>query len=140
MFFVPLPLDTTVQTIEDITNSRGMSSVGLPNPELYIVVSGKPSKQKVLWQSMLNVAHVTAAIQKLKQINWLYANIDVSSVGDACQRIIESISDTTSTMLVNATAEDVKSFQAYTIRRLDQKQSNLSDTEHYKLMNVRKMH
>ena len=40
-------------------------------------------------------------------------------------------------MLVKATAEDVKSFQAYTIRRLDQKQSNLSDTEHYKLMNIK---
>ena len=64
-------------------------------------------------------------------------NINDASVGDACQRIIESISDTTSTMLVKATAEDVKSFQAYTIRRLDQKQSNLSDTEHYKLMNIK---
>ena len=61
----------------------------------------------------------------------------MSSVGDACQRIIESISDTTSTVLVKATAEDVSSFQAYTIRRLDQKQSHLSDTEHYKLMNVK---
>ena len=137
MFFLPLPLDKTVQTIDDVMNSRGMTSIGLPDPELYIVVSGNPSKQKVLWQSMVNVAHVTAAIQKLKQINWLYANIDDSSVGDACQRIIESISDTTSTMLVKATAEDVKSFQAYTIRRLDQKQSNLSDTEHYKLMNIK---
>ena len=50
-----------------------MSSVGLPDPELYIVVSGNPSKQKILWQSMVNVAHVTAAIKNLKQINWLYA-------------------------------------------------------------------
>ena len=137
MFFLPLPLDKTVQTIDDVMNSRGTPSVGLPDPELYIVVSGNPSKQKVLWQSLVNVAHVTAAIKKLKQINWLYANIDNSSAGDACQRIIESISDTTSTMLVKATAEDVKSFQAYTIRRLDQKQSNLSDTEHYKLMNIK---
>ena len=40
-------------------------------------------------------------------------------------------------MLVKASAEDVSSFQAYTIRRLDQKQSSLSDTEHYKLMNVK---
>ena len=137
MFFLPLPLDKTIQTIDDVMNSRTMSPVGLPDPELYIVVSGKPSKQKVLWQSMVNVTHVTAAIKKLKQINWLYANIDDASVGDACQRVIESISDTTSTMLVKATAEDVKSFQAYTIRWLDQKQSNLSDTEHYKLMNIK---
>ena len=38
---------------------------------------------------------------------------------------------------MKATADDVKSFQAYTIRRLDQKQSSLPDTEHYKLMNVK---
>ena len=43
----------------------------------------------------------------------------------------------TSTMLVKVTADDVNSFQSYTIRRLDQKQSCLTDTEHYKLMNVK---
>ena len=40
-----------------------MDSVGLPDPELYILVSGKLSKQKVLWQSMVNIAQVRAAIQ-----------------------------------------------------------------------------
>ena len=40
-------------------------------------------------------------------------------------------------MLVKAGSEDISSFQAYTIRRLDQKQSNLTDTEQYKLMNVK---
>ena len=129
MFFLPLPLDKTLQTIQDVDNSKGMASVRLPYPELYIVVSGKPSKQKVLWQSMVNVAQVKAAVQKLKQINWIYTNIDDSSVDDACQRIIESISDTSSTMLVKATADD--------IRRLDQKQSSLSDVKHYKLIDVK---
>ena len=57
-----------------------------------------------------------------------------SSVDDDSKRIIESISDTISTMLVKATAEDVKSFQAYIIWQLDQKRSHLSDTEHYKLI------
>ena len=40
-------------------------------------------------------------------------------------------------MLVRATAEDVNSFQAYTIRCLDQKQSTMADTEHYKLIDVK---
>ena len=39
-------------------------------------------------------------------------------------------------MLVRAPAEDVNSFQAYTIRHLDQKQSTMPDTEHYKLIDV----
>ena len=137
MFFLPLPLDKTLQTIEDVENSKDMDSVGLPNPELYILVSGKPSKQKVLWQSMVNIAQVRAAVQKLKQINWLYANIDDGSVDDASRRIVESVSDTTSTMLAKVTADDVKSFQSYTITRLDQKQSSLTDSEHFKLMNVK---
>ena len=81
---------------------------------------------------MVNIAQVRAVVQKLEQINWLYANIEDSSVDDASQCIVKSVSDTTSTMLV--TAEDVKSFQSYTIRRLDQKHSSLTDSE---LMNVK---
>ena len=65
MFFLPLPLDKTLQTIEDVENSKDVDSVGLPDLELYILVSGKPSKQKVLWQSMVNIAQVRAAVQKL---------------------------------------------------------------------------
>ena len=44
MFFLLLPLDKTLQTIEDVQNSKKMDSVALPDPELYIVVGGKPSK------------------------------------------------------------------------------------------------
>ena len=79
----------------------------------------------------------TIGYKGLKQINWLYANIDDGSVDDASRRIVESVSDTTSTMLAKVTADDVKSFQSYTIRRLDQKQSSLTDSEHFKLMNVK---
>ena len=39
-------------------------------------------------------------------------------------------------MLVKASGEDVKSFHAYTIRRLDQKQSSQADSEQFKLINV----
>ena len=133
MFFLPLPLDKTLQTIEDVENN---TTVGLPDPELYILISGKPSKNKVLWQSLVNVDQVKAAVQKLRSINWLYANVNDSSIDDASQRIVECVSNTSSKMLVKASAEDVSSFQAYTIRRLAQKHSNLTDREHYKLMNV----
>ena len=118
MFFVPLPLDRTLQTIEDVESN---ASVGLPDPEIYVLVSGKPSKNKLLWQSLVNVGHVRAAVEKLREINWLYTAVDDSSVDDASRRIVESVSDTTSSMLVKVSAEDISSFQAYTIRRLDQK-------------------
>ena len=84
----------------------------------------------------MNVEHVKAAVEKLREINWLYADVEESSVDEASRRVIECVSDTTSQMLVKASAEDVKSFQAYTIRLLDQKQSSLTDSEHFKLINV----
>ena len=84
----------------------------------------------------MNVDQVKAAVQKLRSINWLYANVSDSSINDASQRIVECVSNTSSKMLVKASKEDVSSFQAYTIRRLDQQISNLTDTEQYKLMNV----
>ena len=89
MFVLPLPLNKTLQTIEDVENSKDVESVGLPDAELYILVRGKPSKQNVLWQSMVNIGQVRAAVQKLKQIKWLYANIDDGSVDDASRRIVE---------------------------------------------------
>ena len=137
MFFLPLPLDKTLQTIDEVHNKSGEGLAGLPDPELYIIVNGKPSKNKILWQSVVNVEHVKAAVEKLREINWLYADVEESSVDEASQRVIECVSDTTSQMLVKASAEDVKSFQAYTIRRLDQKQSSLTDSEHFKLINVK---
>ena len=60
MFFLPLPLDKTLQTIEDVEN---ITTVRLPDPELYILISGKPSKNKVLWQSLMNVDQVKAAVR-----------------------------------------------------------------------------
>ena len=138
MFFLPLPLDKTLQTIDEVHNNKsGEGLAGLPDPELYIIVNGKPSKNKILWQSVVNVEHVKAAVEKLREINWLYADVKDSSIDDASRRVIECVSDTTSQMLVKASAEDVKSFQAYTIMRLDQKQSSLTDSEHFKLINVK---
>ena len=125
MFFLPLPLDKTLQTIDKVqSNKSGEGLAGLPDPELYIIVNGKPSKNTILWQSVVNVEHVKAAVEKLREINWLYADVEDSSIDDASRRV----SHTTSQMLVKANAEDVKSFQAYTIRRLDKKQSSLTDS------------
>ena len=35
MFFLPLPLDKTFKTIEDIQNNADITSVGLPDPEVH---------------------------------------------------------------------------------------------------------
>ena len=100
---MPLPLEKTLKTIDEVHNNKsGEGLAGLPDPELYIIVNGKPSKNKILWQLVVNVEHVKAAIEKLREINWLYADVEDSSIDDASRRVIECVSDTTSQMFVKA--------------------------------------
>ncbi|CAI8024100.1 hypothetical protein GBAR_LOCUS14030 [Geodia barretti] len=56
-------------------------------------------------------------------------DIDEAILDDAARHIIESVSDTSSTMLQKVSDDDVSSYQSYTIRRLDQKEQNVPDTD-----------
>ena len=56
----------------------------------------------------LNVSSLKDALGKLREINWLYADVDVSSIDDASKQIVESVSDTTSNMLQMVSSDDVK--------------------------------
>ena len=130
MFFLPLPLKTTLDTLCQVNIANESSQSGshdcelqLPNPELYIIVNGLPSKQKVLWQSIVNVSAVKAAIGKLRDTNWLYRDVNDTCIDDAAKQVIETVDSTSSTMLVKATKEDLASFQSYTIRKLNEKHS-----------------
>ena len=109
----------------------------LPNPKLYIILNGKLTKQKFVWRSLVNVKDVKAAVKKLKEINFLYSTVDHQSVDDAAKEIIEVVNSTTSQMLEKATESDIAGFQAYTIRNLDNKLSTETDTEQYKVLNVK---
>ena len=88
MFFLPLPLNKTLQTLDQVeSNSIGASS--LPDPELYITVIGKPTTSKVVWHSLVNVDNVKTAVQKLREINWLYSEVKDDSV-DVSKKVIET--------------------------------------------------
>ena len=65
MFFLPLPMEKTLETLEEV---NGDDQCPLPSPELYIMVNGKPSKEKVVWRTIVNVDAAKAAINTLKQI------------------------------------------------------------------------
>ena len=147
MFFLPLPLKKTLETLGDVNidntslplqicSNQG-SSVKLPEPELYIMVNGVPSKEKVVRRSIVDVSAVKVAIEKLKEINWLYKGVDNTSTDDVAKQVIETADSATSTMLVKASKEDVSAFQSYAIRTLNDKQSTLSDIEQYKLLSVK---
>ena len=131
MFFLPLPLNKTLETLDQVEHSDD-----LPNPELYIIVNGKPTKSKVVWRSLVDVNCVKAAINILKSSNWLYKDVNNESVDEATKHIIEVSNTATICMLKKASREDVAGFQAYTIRNLDNKLSTTSDFEQYKLLRV----
>ena len=46
IFFLPLPLDKTKDTLEEI-----QKNAGLPDPELFIIVNSKSKVNKTLWQT-----------------------------------------------------------------------------------------
>ena len=140
MFFLPLPLKKTLETLGNVksvnqeSNSLSQKSdqdphVPLPDPELYIMVNGIPSEKKVIWRSIVDVSAVKTAIRKLRETNWLYKEVADTSINEVAQQVIETADSATRTMLVKASKEDVSSFQSYTIRSLNVKQSTVSDIE-----------
>ena len=54
VFFLPLSLNKTFATLAQVEQCGGT----LPNPELYVIVNGKPTKSKVVWCSLVDVNHV----------------------------------------------------------------------------------
>ena len=139
-------LEKTLETLGEVRqlgvagsldSPDGESTTHLPHPELYILVNGKPSKLNVVWRSLINVDALKGAIHKLKEINWLYKEVDEDDLDDVAREVIETVSDTSSTMLERASKEDVAGFQSFTIRTLNSKQSTLSDIDQYKLVNVK---
>ena len=133
MFFLPLPFNKTLETLEEVAHPN----TALPEPELYIIVNGRPTKGQVVWRSLVNVDLVKTATKTLKEINWLYKDVDVESVDEAAKRVIEVTNSASSTMLQKASADDIAGFQAYTIRSLDNKLSKESDVEQYKVLSVK---
>ena len=59
MFFLPLPIDKTLSDLEDLSTDH--SSL-LCDPEVYILVDGHPTKDKVVWQSLVDVEDIKQAV------------------------------------------------------------------------------
>ena len=64
----------TMATLEKVDESN----VALANPELYIIVNGKPNKDNIMWHSLVEVSNIKEALTKLQEINWLYKEVDGS--------------------------------------------------------------
>ena len=97
----------------------------------------KPTKNNVLWRELVDVEDLKAAIEVLKKDNWLYKDLNDSSVDEAAKKVLEVANNTSSKMLDKATKQDINSFQAFTIRDLDSKLSSEPNIEQYKLLGIK---
>ena len=109
----------------------------MPDPELYIIINGQPTKSNNVWRSLVDVNKIKAALRKLKEINLLYRSVDDDSIDESSKNVIQVVSNTTCKMLEKANDQDLEGLSAYTIRNLDSKIVTGSDISQYKLMNVK---
>ena len=96
MFFLPLPLQNTVDKLD---------ALGMPKESEG--VDGRPIEDKVVWQSLVDVNDIKRAVTKLKEKNWLYKNIDENSVDDTAKNTIELVSSTTSSLIEKCSNADI---------------------------------
>ena len=95
MFFLPLPLNKTTETLNKVQQHTSV----LPDPEVYIIVNGRPTKSNVVWRSLVNVNHVKTAIRTLRSCNWLYRNMHEKCIDESTKQIIEVSNNATTEML-----------------------------------------
>ena len=90
MFFLPLPLQNTLDILDEAGfKAEFLSSETTPNfphPEVYIIVDGKPTKNNTVWQGFVNIDNLKCAVEKLRDTNWLYRNVDECSVDEAAKK------------------------------------------------------
>ena len=138
--FLPLPLQNTLDRLDEAGFKAEFSSDDtmsiLPDPELYIIVDGHPTKDKLVWQGLVDIDNVKRAVEKLKNTNWLYRNVDEGSVEEAAKKAVEAVSGASNPILERASEDDVRGLQAYTIRKMGQYLPTGKDIDHYKLLSV----
>ena len=103
MFFPPLPLQNTLDILDEAGCKAEFSSsettTNLPHPEVYVIVDGKPTRNNTLWQDLVNIDNVKCAVEKLRDTNWLYRNVDECSADEAAKKALEVVSNPSNPIL-----------------------------------------
>jgi len=93
MFFLPLDLHNTLERLDEVgytSDSTVDELLGLPDSELYIMIDSRPTKDKIVWQSLVDVPRVKLAAQKLQETNWLYGSLDVACIDEAAEKTVDA--------------------------------------------------
>lgn len=83
-FHLPLPLEKTLEKMPSPQQPIA------PHQDLYILVRGLPSKQKLIFESFVNVNHVYEALLWLKEHNPLYNDITLPT---SPENILDGLND-----------------------------------------------
>ena len=62
--------------------SSSETTPNLPHPEVYIIVDSKPT----VWQGLVNIDNVKCTVEKMRDTNWLYRNVDECSVDEVAKK------------------------------------------------------
>ena len=71
IFFLPIPFDKTLDLLNSIEAPEDLASELysiLPDPHIFILLDGKPTKDKVVWQSMVDVDNMKGAVKRLEEL------------------------------------------------------------------------
>jgi len=96
MFILPLGMDDTMKkldeggiTVDTFSDPSYTLPDRLPDPQLHILVDSRPTKDKVVWQGLVDIGNVKKAVRKLKETNWLYGKVTEASVDDAAEKVMK---------------------------------------------------
>ena len=132
MFVLPLPMTNTIQTLK-------LTECGLPKPELYVKVDGVPTKKNVVWRKFIDINKVKAALTKLKEINWLYGNIQPDKVEKSTEDLVIEVANSAISEMIEKVqnkSEYIAGLQAYTVRSMDKYVPTGTDIDQYKMVHV----
>ena len=83
---IPVPVEMTVRQLAG-------EKTGLINPRSFIVLHGIPTKDKRVWQSLINVEKIIAALKWLVKNNPLYKDIKVPTESEILDMLCEVDTD-----------------------------------------------
>ena len=68
----------------------------------YVKVDGVPTNKKIVWRKLIDIKKVQAALTKLKEMNWLYTDVQPDKVEKSIDDlVIEVANNATSEMIEN---------------------------------------
>ena len=149
-FHLPLPLN---ETLKRLPNPEEPLPV---NGELYIILRSLPTKDKVIWQDMVDINKVYRALSKLKNINPLYSQINLPELAsdlNLSEKITECVvtapsDDCDSDALLNEEperepmvreipdSEEQDLYHDYTIHALHAPRANERATHLYQMLRI----